>query len=169
MDGFWYSHIGWIFYRVNVQRFDTLVKDLMKEPFMQWLDRPLPSMLPAVSIGVVCYLIGGMPGLLWGAFVRTVLMWHATWCVNSFCHTFGSRMYTTPDRSRNLWWVGLVALGEGWHNNHHARPRCAFHGHAWWQVDASAYLIRTLALFGLARNVVTPKKDREEEGLAAAS
>lgn len=166
--GFMYSHVGWIFLRKYAERHDALVKDVMTEPFFCWLDSPLPSIVPALSLAVLCYLVAGWQGVLWGVFVRTVMMWNATWCVNSFCHVFGSRMFQTPDGSRNLWWVGLVALGEGWHNNHHARPRCAFHGLRWWQVDFSSMLIRTLEVLGLARNVIRPRKD-EPQQLEAAS
>lgn len=169
LRGFFFSHLGWILLRVNVQRFEHLVKDIRRDPFMRWLDRPLPSIVPAVTLAGLCYLVAGAQGVLWGTFLRTVLTWHATWCVNSFCHTFGSRLYCTPDRSRNLWWVGLIALGEGWHNNHHARPRCAFHGHRWWQVDFSSIVIRTWQRLGLARNVIGVPQAHEEEALEAAS
>src|SRR6185295_9679778 len=78
---------------------------------------------------------------------------HITWSVNSICHTFGQRPFETGDRSKNNWLVGLLALGEGWHNNHHAFPRSAFHGLRWWQFDFSAYVIRLLEWSGLAWNV----------------
>ena len=81
-----------------------------------------------------------------------------TFSINWISHTFGRRDYETTDRSRNQWLFGVLGLGEGWHNNHHAFPRSAFHGLRWWQVDLSGYVIRTLELVGLARNVhrVTP-------------
>lgn len=167
--GFLYAHVGWIFLRRHAERCENLVKDLLTEPFFRWLDRPLPSAVPALSLALLCWLVGGWQGVLWGTILRTVLMWNATWCVNSFCHIMGSREFPTPDRSRNLWWVGLIALGEGWHNNHHARPRCAFHGLRWWQVDFSALLIRLLEKAGLARNVVRPRPKEEREALEAAS
>jgi stearoyl-CoA desaturase (delta-9 desaturase) len=78
---------------------------------------------------------------------------HVTWSVNSICHTFGRRPFATVDRSRNEWVIGLLAFGEGWHNNHHAFPRSAFHGLRWWQFDASGYLIWTLERLGLAHDV----------------
>jgi stearoyl-CoA desaturase (delta-9 desaturase) len=78
---------------------------------------------------------------------------HVTWSVNSVCHTFGRRSFETADRSRNQWTVGLLALGEGWHNNHHAFPRSAIHGLDRWQFDASAWLIDGLERLGLARDV----------------
>jgi stearoyl-CoA desaturase (delta-9 desaturase) len=98
-----------------------------------------------------------MPVLLeeacWGGLVRMFLTHHVTWSVNSVCHTFGRREFETTDRSRNEWIVGLLAFGEGWHNNHHAFPRSAFHGLHWWQFDISSYVIWTLERLGLARDV----------------
>jgi stearoyl-CoA desaturase (delta-9 desaturase) len=92
--------------------------------------------------------------------VRVFLTHHVTWSVNSICHTFGRRDFDTRDQSRNQWIVGLLAMGEGWHNNHHAFPRSAFHGLRWWQIDMSAYLIRAMEWLGLARKVyrVSPEQ-----------
>jgi stearoyl-CoA desaturase (Delta-9 desaturase) len=87
---------------------------------------------------------------------------HAAWSVNSICHTFGKRAFNTNDRSRNQWTVALLGLGEGWHNNHHAFPRSAFHGLRWWQIDLSGYLIWLLERIGLIYDVqrVSPKQLR---------
>ncbi len=160
--GVFYAHIGWIFARLNIKREDHLVKDLLKEPFFRFLDLPLMSVVPALCLGAICYWLGGWQGVLYGVFLRNVLMWNATWAVNSLCHTFGSRLYETPDKSTNFWPVGIVALGEGWHNNHHARPRCAYHGHLWWQFDMSSIIIRQLERLGLATNVIgIPKREEE--------
>ena len=90
---------------------------------------------------LIPFAIGGWTGLLWGGLVRIFLVHHVTWSVNSVCHTFGRRAFETTDRSRNQWTVGLLALGEGWHNNHHAFPRSAVHGLDRWQFDLSAWLI----------------------------
>jgi stearoyl-CoA desaturase (delta-9 desaturase) len=96
--------------------------------------------------------------VLWGLGVRLFFTLHMGFSVNSICHTFGRRDFETGDRSRNQWLFGFIALGEGWHNNHHAFPRSAFHGLRWWQVDVSGYLIRALESLRLASNVhrVTP-------------
>jgi len=169
--GFFFSHIGWIFLRRKIEKNELLVKDVVSEPFFRWLDRPLPSVVPAVSLAVLCYVLAGWQGVLWGVFLRTVLLWNATWCVNSFCHLMGSREFNTPDGSRNLWWVGLIALGEGWHNNHHARPRCAVHGIRWWQVDISWMFIRVLERLGLASAIQRPREVESsvEDALEVAS
>ena len=85
--------------------------------------------------------------------MRQFLTHHVTWSVNSVCHTFGKRAFETKDASRNEWVVGLLGFGEGWHNNHHAFPRSAFHGLRWWQFDLAGYVIRMLERLGLASEV----------------
>ena len=94
--------------------------------------------------------------LVWGVFVRTVMGWHIAWAVNSVSHVWGYRNYETADGSRNNWLVGLLANGEGWHNNHHAEPRAAAHGHKWWELDVTFLTILALESVGLAKNVVRP-------------
>jgi stearoyl-CoA desaturase (delta-9 desaturase) len=83
-----------------------------------------------------------------------VIVFHVTWFVNSATHIWGYRNYETDDDSTNLWWVGLLAFGEGWHNNHHAFQRMARHGHKWWEVDTTYWAILALEKMGLAWNVV---------------
>ena len=102
--------------------------------------------------------MGGLPFLMWGIFVRTVVGLHATWLVNSATHMWGARRFATKDHSRNNWWVAILTFGEGWHNNHHAFPTSARHGLRWWQFDLSYLFIRTLALLRLAWNVKLPGK-----------
>ena len=111
----------------------------------------------ALVIGGIGYAYAGWTGtssfLLWAFFVRVVLVWNVTWFVNSVTHTWGYRNYDTPDRSTNNWLVGLLAYGEGWHNNHHAFPRLAMHGHKWWEFDLSYMVIRFMRLIRLAEDV----------------
>jgi len=95
--------------------------------------------------------------------VRLVLVLHTTWFVNSASHMFGYRNYETTDDSRNCWWVGLIAYGEGWHNNHHAYPRMAKHGHKWWEFDATYQLIRLLRVTGLVSDVVDYRSHEEKK------
>jgi len=99
----------------------------------------------------------GLSILLFGVFVRTVLVWHITWAVNSVTHLWGYRNYETDEDSRNNIVVGLISNGEGWHNNHHADPRSARHGHRWWEIDNTWLTIRVLARLGLATDVVAPR------------
>jgi stearoyl-CoA desaturase (delta-9 desaturase) len=93
-------------------------------------------------------------------FVRTVVVWHITWSVNSVTHLWGSRRYETGEDSRNNLFVALISNGEGWHNNHHADPRSARHGHVWWELDVVYLTIRLMKLVGLAHHVVLPKPAR---------
>jgi stearoyl-CoA desaturase (delta-9 desaturase) len=117
------------------------------------------------------FTIGGWRGLLWGGLVRIFLTHHVTWSVNSVCHSFGSRPFATRDRSRNQWLVGLLALGEGWHNNHHAFPRGALHGLRWWQFALSGLTIRLLERLGLIWEVqrVSAEEIRARVGRSSAA
>ncbi|MCL4545113.1 MAG: acyl-CoA desaturase, partial [Chloroflexi bacterium] len=99
------------------------------------------------------FAVDGWRGLIWGGFVRMLLVHHVTWSVNSVCHVFGKRPFKTGDRSTNHWLVGLLAGGEGWHNNHHAFQRSAFHGLFWWQFDFSGLVIRFLELLHVITDV----------------
>ena len=107
-------------------------------------------------------------GLLWGGLVRMFFVHHVTWSVNSVCHTFGRRPFETTDRSRNHWVVGLLALGEGWHNNHHAFPRSAVHGLDRWQFDLSAWLIAMLKRSVSRRTSSGSRRRRSPESASAS-
>jgi stearoyl-CoA desaturase (delta-9 desaturase) len=96
--------------------------------------------------------------VVWGVFVRLVFVLHSTWLVNSASHMWGYRNYETTDDSRNNWWVALLTYGEGWHNNHHAYPRMALHGHRWWELDLTFRTIRLMQRLGLAWDVVDYKR-----------
>jgi len=150
LEGFFHAHIGWLF---NVSTADPNVycRNLVKDPMVTFISRTF--LLWAVLSLLIPFALGGWTGLLWGGLVRMFLTHHVTWSVNSVCHTFGKREFETNDQSRNEWIVGLLAFGEGWHNNHHAFPRSAFHGLHWWQFDLSAYLIWMFERLGLARDV----------------
>jgi stearoyl-CoA desaturase (delta-9 desaturase) len=131
-------------------------RDLMKvahDPYMKWLDRAIGPLVPWLVSVAVCYAIAGLPGLVWGGVARTVFGWHATWLVNSVAHRWGGRPHATFDDSRNVWWLAPIAFGDQWHNNHHAHPRAAVAGEAWWQLDPSGAIIVALEKLGLARNV----------------
>jgi stearoyl-CoA desaturase (delta-9 desaturase) len=148
--GFLHAHLGWLFTAKEAEP-EIYGKWLLNDPLVMWVSK---TFLVWTALGfVIPYLLGGWTGGLWGGLVRVFLLNHVTWSVNSVCHTFGTRMFETPDRSMNNWLVGLLALGEGWHNNHHAFPRSAFHGLRWWQFDLSAYIIRGLEQLGLVRQV----------------
>lgn len=112
----------------------------------------------------------GLSLLFWGVFVRTVLVWHITWSVNSLTHLTGYRNYETNENSRNSWLVAWVTVGEGWHNNHHHDQASASNQHRWWELDVSYYEIKMLQWVGLAWDVVPPRhKRRAGDGAARVS
>ena len=99
------------------------------------------------------YALGGWSFVVYGIFVRAVLLWHSTWFVNSATHCWGYRNFDADDNARNLWWVSLVTYGEGWHNNHHTFQRSAQTGWHWWEIDVTWQTIRLLHHLGLATKV----------------
>ncbi len=155
VEGFWHAHMGWMFNRSFADP-NVYCRNLVKDPIVVFVSRTFVLWV-FLSLAIP-FAIGGWTGLLWGGLVRIFITHHITWSVNSVCHTFGKREFETRDQSRNEWIVGLLGLGEGWHNNHHAFPRSAFHGLHWWQFDLSGYVIWTLERIGLVRDVyrVTP-------------
>ena len=150
LDGLLHAHLGWLFATSRVDR-ELYGRALRKDPVVVFVDRTF--VLWVVLSLVIPFAIGGWTGLLWGGLVRVFFVHHVTWSVNSVCHTFGKRAYETTDRSRNQWLVGLLAMGEGWHNNHHAFPRSAIHGLDLWQLDGAAFLIAALERLRLASDV----------------
>lgn len=156
--GFWWSHIGWIFYdRPEFWYYEYYKKfapDLDRDPYYRWLD--FNFMWLQVVLGIALYLAGGWSFLIYGLFVRNIYERHVTFLVNSACHMFGYRSYDSEDNSRNLWWAAVLAYGEGWHNNHHAYPNSAQTGMKWWEFDITWQTIRLLKALGLAKQVRTP-------------
>ncbi len=153
--GFWWAHVGWILHKLPCDRsMGHYVKDIARDPVYRFFDRTM--LLWQLALGIVLFLIGGLPFVVWGMFVRLVAVYHSTWFVNSATHSFGYRSYDVGDRSTNCWWVALISYGEGWHNNHHEFPRSARHGLRWWEVDMTWWMIRGLRVLGLAKNVVLP-------------
>ncbi len=135
--GFWCSHIGWMLNHDPENR-TKYVPDLLRDKLVFQLNQWyfywvfLGLFIPAVLGGLLVNSWQGIvSGLLWGGFVRIFLVHHITWSINSICHLFGSRPYHTGDQSTNNWICGLLAFGEGWHNNHHAFPNSARHGLKW--------------------------------------
>jgi len=155
--GFIHAHVGWVMCRDAMDGSDyrELVPDVSgSDPWVRVLDYKILFVLPWLLTAILCYAIAGWRGVLWGTVVRTLSLWHFTWCINSVCHVWGKRPNNTRDESRNVWWLGLLTLGEGWHNNHHARPAAAVHGWQWYEVDFSGYVIRLMARVGLISKVV---------------
>jgi fatty-acid desaturase len=162
IDGKWWSHMGWILTGKSMHHDTTTlaryVPDLAKDKFHVWITKY--HYVPMIVLGGVLLALGGLPFLMWGIFVRTVLGLHFTWMVNSVTHTWGSRRFATKDLSTNNWWVAtFFTFGEGWHNNHHAHPVSARHGLKWYEIDFNWYGIWTLKKLGLARHVYRVKLD----------
>lgn len=150
VEGFFHAHIGWLF-KDRMADPKVYARHLQEDKMVMFVSKTF-FLWVALSF-LIPFAIGGWSGLLWAGLVRVFLTHHVTWSVNSICHTFGKREFDTKDMSRNEWVVGLLAFGEGWHNNHHAFPRSAFHGLHWWQFDFSGYLIWTLEKLGLVKDV----------------
>ena len=141
--------------------------DLARDPVHRVLDR-FHFVFPLLMFAAL-YAAGGLPWLVWGGFVRSCLVLHSTWLVNSATHVWGYRSYPTRDTSTNLWWVALLTFGEGWHNNHHASQTSARHGLRWWELDATYWAIRLMALVGLAHGVEASQADRRAATAGAVS
>lgn len=156
--GFWWSHMLWLFYphtdTFNYNAYKRFAPDLDRDPFYRWLNRSFLWL--QIPVGVLLYLLGGWSFVIYGVFVRAVLLWHSTWLINSASHMSGYRTFSSNDNSRNLWWAALLTYGEGWHNNHHAYPNVAKAGWQWWEIDMTWWMIQLLQQLGLARKVVLP-------------
>ncbi len=165
--GFIYSHVGWIFARKHDKADLTKVADLARFPELMWLHRW--EQLPSVCLALLSFLLGGWPGLLVGFFWSTVLVYHATFCINSLAHVHGRQRYVTGDDSRNNWLLALFTMGEGWHNNHHAYQSSVWQGFRWWEIDLTGYILSALSWLGLVWNLRAPPREvlRNEQRLGS--
>ncbi|MCA9127977.1 MAG: fatty acid desaturase [Planctomycetales bacterium] len=171
-EGSWWSHAFWLAFKVGgknqAEYHRKWSPDLHRDRYMRSLDYlfiPINVAMSLVIMGLG-YAVGGwnlaLSWLVWGVAVRMALVLHSTWLVNSASHMWGYRNYETRDDSRNNWWVALVTYGEGWHNNHHAHPRMAKHGHKWWEFDITFRTIRLMQALGLAWDVVDYRNRNEK-------
>src|SRR5919106_4037981 len=152
--GVLYAHLGWIFTpRHSVTDYRDIA-DFARYPELVWLDRH--PYLPAALLGLLTWLIAGWPGLVVGFCWSTVLTWHATFAINSMAHVFGRRRYVTGDDSRNNWFLAIITMGEGWHNNHHAYQSSVRQGFRWWEYDPTFYALKALSWLGLVWNLRSP-------------
>lgn len=152
--GFWVAHVGWIFTPAKREADMGMLKDFTKYPELVWLNER--KYLPGVLTAIACYLIGGWPGLIVGFFWSTVLVYHATFTINSLSHVFGKQRYLTGDDSRNNWLLAIISLGEGWHNNHHYYPGSARNGFFWYEFDITYYFLKILSWFGIVWDLRQP-------------
>lgn len=162
LRGLLHGHIGWTFGH-RITNVFTYGKDLFRDRALGRINRlyyPLVVaglVVPAAIGGLASWsLYGALTGLLWGGLVRLFIALHVVFAVNSIGHAFGARAFETRDQSRNVWWLAVPSLGDGWHNNHHAFPTSAWAGLAWWQVDLGGWLIAGLARLGLVSSVRRP-------------
>jgi stearoyl-CoA desaturase (delta-9 desaturase) len=164
--GFLHAHMGW-FFQPDAAGLEKYVPDLAADPvtrrvsklFVVWV--VLGFVIPAgIALAITGTWMGALLGLIWGGLVRVFLVHHITWSINSVCHLWGSRPFDSHDHSRNNAILGVLAFGEGWHNNHHAFPTSARHGLRWWEFDMNYMVIRGLELVGLARAVRVPSGER---------
>ncbi len=160
--GWWHAHVGWILDRKPIA-FSRYVRDIQKDRMLRrvsdlfgvWV--LLGLTIPAVAGGLISGTWqGALLGFLWGGLVRVFLVHHVTWSINSVCHLWGTRPFRSSDHSRNNALFGILAFGEGWHNNHHAFPTSARHGLQWWQFDSSYLIILAMQRLGLAWRVRVP-------------
>ncbi len=154
VDGFWYGHCGWLFARDLMRPDHATVRDLTRFPELVWLDRLW--MIPGVLAAGACYLIDGWAGVLWGYGLSTVLIFQMTFAVNSVGHRWGPQRFATGEGSRNNAVLGVLAMGDGWHNNHHKCPTSARHGFAWYEFDMAYLTIRVFRRLGLVWGVRQP-------------
>ena len=167
MHGFWWSHVGWI---LSGRYGDTHledVPDLARFPELRFLDRH--DWIGPWALAVGCWLIGGWSGLVVGFFGSTLLVWHATFLVNSAAHVFGRRRFDTNDTSRNSVFVAVATMGEGWHNNHHHDPNAARQGRRWFELDPTYGVLRVLRWLGFVWDLRPPRGDRGPERPVIAS
>ena len=158
--GFWYSHVGWFLNEYNFATRKEVIKDWLKYPELIWLDRFSLIVVLLTAGGI--YVLGewlaitwpqlgtsGLQLLVWGFVFSTVLLIHATLCINSLAHHYGSRDFDTDDHSRNNLFLSIITLGEGWHNNHHYYAGSTRQGFYWWQIDVTYYLLKIMSWLGI--------------------
>jgi stearoyl-CoA desaturase (Delta-9 desaturase) len=170
LRGIVHSHVGWFFAKAPPRDvMEKYVPDLLADPVVVFVSRwfgalaVLGQIIPAaIGLAVTQTWLGALIAWIWGGLLRVFFVHHVTWSVNSVCHLWGRRPFETHDESRNNLVMGILALGEGWHNTHHAFPASARHGLSWWEIDVSYWIIRLLSCVGLMWEIKLPPRDRIE-------
>ncbi len=166
----YWAHVGWILCKKYMQTITRLIKDFEKYPELVWLNKW--HVVPGIVLALQMYALGwglerwapglgtnGPQMLIWGFFISTVFLYHGTFTINSFCHLMGSRRYNTNDSSRNSWFLALITLGEGWHNNHHRYPASERQGFFWWEFDPTHYALVMMSWVGLVKGLKSPPEE----------
>lgn len=156
-QGFFHAHVGWIFTAEHDGTDYAAVPDLAKYPELIWLEKN--EYVPPFLLAVACYLFAGPQGLIVGFFWSTVLLYHCTFFINSLAHVHGGVRYLTGDDSRNNWWLAVLTLGEGWHNNHHAYQRSTRQGFRWYEFDPTFYVLKLLSWVRVTTELGAPPAD----------
>jgi stearoyl-CoA desaturase (Delta-9 desaturase) len=166
LRGMWHAHMGWLF-DPQPRGLGRYVKDLRRDKLARFVSHMFPYwvilglLIPAaLGLAFTGTWMGALLGFIWGGLVRVFFIHHITWSVNSVCHIWGRQTFRTHDESRDNVIVGVLALGEGWHNSHHAFPTSARHGLGRGQIDVSYIVIRLMGLVGLARDIRLPSAER---------
>ncbi len=169
LRGLWHAHVGWMLRGRDMANPARYAKDLLADHDLRLISRTFPLWVLVglaipfgLGVALTGSVVGGFTGLLWGGAVRIFLLHHATFSINSLCHSFGRRPFATPDQSRNLAWLAPLAFGEAWHNNHHAFPTSARHGLRRWELDPGAWLIAALERVHLAWDVIRISSPRQQ-------
>ncbi|MSR30060.1 MAG: acyl-CoA desaturase [Gemmataceae bacterium] len=151
---FWWSHVGWVLSNDHADYPGNNIQDFSKYPELRFLSNY--HWIPGIFLAVLCYLWMGFPGLVWGFFVSTVLVYHCTFFINSLTHLVGVKRFETSDESRNSLILAILTMGEGWHNNHHHYQSSANQGFYWWEIDLSYYILYGLSCFGIVWELRKP-------------
>lgn len=172
--GFWWSHVGWVICKKYEKTDIKAIPDFAKYPELRFLNNY--HIIPPIVLALTVYGVGALlekyaPGLhtnglqmlVWGFFVSTTLLYHWTFSINSVAHVFGRRRFETSDHSRNNWWLAIMTLGEGWHNNHHKCPYSERQGMYWWEIDVSHYILVGLSKLGLVWDLQSHPEHLYEE------
>ena len=159
--GFWWSHVGWILSDETSTQPEGTMKEYDSVPEVRFINRH--DWLAPWVLGTICFLVGGLPGLFFGFFGSTVLLWHSTFLINSLAHVLGSRRFETTDTSRNNFALAVITMGEGWHNNHHRYAHLARQGLRWWEVDFSYWILCGLEKLGIVWDLKRPRPEWLEE------
>jgi stearoyl-CoA desaturase (delta-9 desaturase) len=173
-NGFWWAHMGWFTCDAGFAMDERRIRDWLKFPELKFINR-FDALIPALAVAVI-YGLGealavwapglgtnGLQLVVWGFFISTVVLFHATVSINSLAHVWGKRRFETSDDSRNNVWLALITLGEGWHNNHHRWPQSARQGFRWYEIDITFYLLWLMEKVGIIRDLnPLPRHIRQE-------
>jgi len=165
--GFFWSHMGWILSCRYVDYDEANIRDFARYPELRFITRY--HFIAPIGLAAMLFFTGGLQLLAWGFFVSSVALYHATFCVNSVAHLFGSRRFDTRDGSRNNAVVALLTLGEGWHNNHHRYPASERHGLAWWELDPTHLVLVALSWAGVVWDIRVQPDARLSEAPVSSS